>query len=1612
MTSLNLDFGTVQTNLGENPNNKPTAQDYSTNSTAEVDVASVMIHQSYYNDTIINFTESETTLKVPAPIDPNFNTSRLFFSITNITSSNYTLDVEVSNFDSSNNMLDDYYATSFSVLNDCYLTNISCNFQMNGAILGDPRIFIINSTWDSNQKRSVPDETPGPTNEIGRFSNVGTGWTTSPLLNFYLDNSKTMNNTWFVVLYEDTIDAESLWRYVNDAPSGDNLNESWAYYYSSSQWKYLSRDYTLKVGLSLNTNNPAPSVIGLKINNTSVLNNSQEINAGNLTFNEEISGINGEVEFIINASWYLYTCQVNMTLINYTKTDVADTSSFTAQSGDIIYWNTSFVIEQFDERLSGNIINISVPYNWNILDVLNNSESKSYSATPKGNIKEIIVDSDATNGSWSVITSSSNLLQSIEFSNGVSSVEYIITHQTLHIGATFNTPIIGDVNLSIYNPSPSSLCNYTRLVNVPTLSTIVDLGTWDVDTNVTDTGIFRVQVTWYNLTDAAIIEKEINVIRQTSLGIEPSNGYTNSSNDPFNISLTFYDLFTGMTKITGATIGFNNSLNQWIVDSSQNNWDQRYNITINPLEYPIGKTFVALTVNKTGYENITFQFEINFVAGSIVEEKTELCQITDIIRGQNATYIFNYTSGGIGIEGATIVENSVDPAFIWSFEDLTQGNYALYINTSQIDIGTYPVIFDISIFPYQEVSISFSIEIIKAATELLFVSKSDPVWRMGGLNLTVQFRLNDTDNDEFVSGMLDSHVKVYNGSNPSQEWNVGTFNFYTWEIGGGLYATNISINGLNKGSYSVIINATFEPNYISSDILVNFIVRGNNTQFVLIAVNPYNEQDVLTKPDGYGVYLATTGILMNFRIIDLDNSNGVITDLMGTFVITTSINVSGSTVLTHTLAFDTGLNSINGTILLPTDLAIGVYEINVTVNIENYEQASYLLRLYVVQKAGIPEWILYLIIAGIVGVVSIAVIQKGIIAPKKRRFQETLLNTSSVFEDAINMQHILIIYKATGTCVYFKSFGMEQIDPDLISGFLSAAQSFVKESMSSADGLSEMKSGNANLLISDGELVRATLVLGKPASQFLKSNLSRFLLMFEGKYRDALLNWKGQLGVFKDTGKLIDEVLHTSVILPHEITVDIKKLKSISNPLSRSLLKIAQGVISEGKPMFFLAQIISDAKDKIKKKPQEILLGIDELLKKGIFVPIDMSKFETQPISEQEMKILAQKIASLPNFTNEEKQQLLQDLVEMSAPEREALLTSLTQGKAIASGVSKRVVKTKVFSNVKDAKAEISNLLKQASKYISKKSFAEAIQCYETAEVTAAQWKLMVDAKKYRDMALNTQILKLNEDIKKAKKEAPKLKKQGKVKEAQELIQIGLDAAQSMFKLGFTDYDKEVKFFNKMIISYCGTDQTSATPVCEESKEGLIKEQSELLKRALKAEKNKDYKEAVTLYSELVVIADKIFKFGVLAATNDMKKYRSKVLELKKKMSESNAGNDEQLNDQKSKMLNIAIQAEKDQDYIKALVAYQQVLNIHYAIGDTDGATKIAEKIKTIVGMITNLPEILQSIMKNASQLESSNKIQEAYAQFQYAKGICQAMGDKETLKTIDKKISELSEKL
>jgi tetratricopeptide (TPR) repeat protein len=348
------------------------------------------------------------------------------------------------------------------------------------------------------------------------------------------------------------------------------------------------------------------------------------------------------------------------------------------------------------------------------------------------------------------------------------------------------------------------------------------------------------------------------------------------------------------------------------------------------------------------------------------------------------------------------------------------------------------------------------------------------------------------------------------------------------------------------------------------------------------------------------------------------------------------------------------------------------------------------------------------------------------------------------------------------------------------------------------------------------------------------------------------------------------------------------------------------------------------------------------------------------------------------------------------------------------------MITTKMFTSKKDAKAEIKRLVKEAEKMAKQKRYGDAVLCYETASVTASNWKMPEDSKRFRNRALNAQIAAFNDKIRKGKREVPKLLRQGEDERALNYCEEAYEAASSMFKLGFTEYEKTVKKFGGMLQDVrknLKSYESSSDAIFRDDKKHFEKMERDLLKKAIKAEKEKKYDRAVTSYSELTVIANKIFKFGVISAKDKIKKYKAKVVKLKRKALKaaeegiSNLKEDELL-DQKAQFLNIALEAEQTQDYLRAIVAYEEAIKIQHKLGDHEGATNLEEKIHTIVSNIPNVERVLSDLLHRATTHFDQQTYDLAFSEFQYALGICKALGKQDQVIEITAKLDEISRRL
>jgi len=420
-------------------------------------------------------------------------------------------------------------------------------------------------------------------------------------------------------------------------------------------------------------------------------------------------------------------------------------------------------------------------------------------------------------------------------------------------------------------------------------------------------------------------------------------------------------------------------------------------------------------------------------------------------------------------------------------------------------------------------------------------------------------------------------------------------------------------------------------------------------------------------------------------------------------------------------------------------------------------------------------------------------IYRGVIVPKKREKSRILTEVKTIFDDAINLEHILVLYKGTGTCIFFKSYGSEQIDPELIGGFLSAVSSFGKE-MSTQEALNEISYGDKMLLLADGVLIRVALVLGKKGSLILRRHLKTFINTFEKAYNDVLPNWRGQLNHFRNAGVIVDELLNTSIILPHQISYEISNVKELKNPHSKEVLKVAQSCCDEAeREFFFIATLLKEAAERTNKDTAEIFMGIKELRDKKILIPIEISAIGEQPVSQQEINLINQKVMSLTNLTNEEKQKLVNDLAQLGPVEREAYLSSLSKQQEIITAPIKTTIGDLSVDNQKAAKKGIKELLKRAKIAQSKKNYIKAVEIYQAAAILATNWELMVEFHKIEETIRKTRIEDLSIKKTNLEHEAKSAVKENNYLEAATKYKYASKMASEIFKLGVTEMTKEVK---------------------------------------------------------------------------------------------------------------------------------------------------------------------------------------------------------------------------
>ncbi|MHA1386558.1 MAG: hypothetical protein ACTSR3_22630, partial [Candidatus Helarchaeota archaeon] len=122
------------------------------------------------------------------------------------------------------------------------------------------------------------------------------------------------------------------------------------------------------------------------------------------------------------------------------------------------------------------------------------------------------------------------------------------------------------------------------------------------------------------------------------------------------------------------------------------------------------------------------------------------------------------------------------------------------------------------------------------------------------------------------------------------------------------------------------------------------------------------------------------------------------------------------------------------------------------------------------------------------------------------------------------LHYLMIFDRKSGLTVFEHNFTESSLDPDLLSGFLTAIQSFGAEISQEETSVTKLAYKNFEIILDEKGKVRGALILnGSPLNKVLKK-LNEFISKFELKFREILNNWTGDVGLFGSANELIKKI--------------------------------------------------------------------------------------------------------------------------------------------------------------------------------------------------------------------------------------------------------------------------------------------------------------------------------------------------------------------------------------------------------------------------------------------------------------------------------------------------------
>ncbi|MHA1437442.1 MAG: hypothetical protein ACTSPD_07670 [Promethearchaeota archaeon] len=423
---------------------------------------------------------------------------------------------------------------------------------------------------------------------------------------------------------------------------------------------------------------------------------------------------------------------------------------------------------------------------------------------------------------------------------------------------------------------------------------------------------------------------------------------------------------------------------------------------------------------------------------------------------------------------------------------------------------------------------------------------------------------------------------------------------------------------------------------------------------------------------------------------------------------------------------------------------------------------------------------------------------------KVQEIHKVLARIQAMYESIENLEYIFIIHKKSGICIYFKSYIKTKVKTKELSGFLTQVLTFGKN-IDSQDIINEIKFNQKIILIADGKFIRIGLLTSKKPSVFFYPSYRKLIDFLEKKYffSNELKEWNGHLESFKDIEKDIDIIIIPTIKLAHKIRYDLSNIDALIDAHSIEVFNLVNNLITRsGRNFFFINDLIEKIQEEKEEDLLEIFESIKKLKKNGIFTPIDVNAFKRTMIPQKEVEFVKNVISELTNFSQNEKQRLVQYLIQLNIEQRDVYLFTLMRNESTISPKISTKLQELTIDDLKTAKKELNKIKKIVKGLRKEKDYLNAIYFAENGVKVALEWNLNQEVEELLELYRISKIADLNHKLKNLSNLAEKAIDDTRYSQAIQNYIMASQLALDIFRLGVFEISNKVKEYANIFVQF------------------------------------------------------------------------------------------------------------------------------------------------------------------------------------------------------------------